>query len=202
MRSPRWNWSSCRTCSSTRPPRWRTCSSRAPRSWRRTARSPTPSAASTACARHAPAQRQAGVAGRGRAVGRTRRTDALRRRLADHGRDRGAHAHVRRCVVRQARRGGQRAVAVQRGAPHSARRSCTRARSCVASAGSPPRRTCPPTRRAPAGSRCCSPPAASSASTTWARRPAAPPTSRGTAKTCSRSTRTTPKSAASATATR
>ena len=43
--------SSSRTCSSTRRPSSPTCSCRARRSWRRTARSPTPSAGSTGCAR-------------------------------------------------------------------------------------------------------------------------------------------------------
>ena len=52
----------------------------------------------------------------------------------------------------------------------------------------------------PALSRSCSPPAASSASTMSARRPAAPPTSFGTRRTGSKSIRTTPNSAASATA--
>ena len=50
-RSSRWTSSWCRTCSSTRRRPSRTCSSRAPRSSRRTAPSPTPSAASTACVR-------------------------------------------------------------------------------------------------------------------------------------------------------
>ena len=49
--SRRWSASSCRTSSSTRPPSTRMSSSRARRSSRRTARSPTPSAASAACAR-------------------------------------------------------------------------------------------------------------------------------------------------------
>jgi formate dehydrogenase major subunit len=47
----RWTSSSCRTCSSTRPPASPTCSCRARRSSRRTARSPTPSAGSTGSAR-------------------------------------------------------------------------------------------------------------------------------------------------------
>ena len=46
-----WNAWWCRTCSSTRRRSSRTCSCPAPRSWRRTAPSPTPSAASRACAR-------------------------------------------------------------------------------------------------------------------------------------------------------
>ena len=41
----RWNASSCRTCSSTRPRTTPMCSCRARPSWRRTAPSPTPSAA-------------------------------------------------------------------------------------------------------------------------------------------------------------
>ena len=47
----RWNASSCRTCSSTRPRTTPTSSCRARPSWKRTAPSPTPSAASSACAR-------------------------------------------------------------------------------------------------------------------------------------------------------
>ena len=47
----RWSSSSCRTCSSTRPRSSPTCSCPGRRSWRRTARSPTPSAGSTGCAR-------------------------------------------------------------------------------------------------------------------------------------------------------
>ena len=58
-----------------------------------------------------------------------------------------------------------------------------------------------PTRRPARASRCCSPPAASSASTMSARRRGAPRTSSGTRRTCSRSIRTMPRSAASATAT-
>ena len=50
-RSRRWSSSSCRTCSSTRPPSSPTCSCPARRSWRRTAPSPTPSAGSTGSAR-------------------------------------------------------------------------------------------------------------------------------------------------------
>ena len=49
--SRRWNASSCTTSSSTRPPTTRMSSCRARPSWRRTAPSPTPSAASTWCAR-------------------------------------------------------------------------------------------------------------------------------------------------------
>ncbi len=47
----RWSASSCRTSSSTRRRSSRTSSCPAPASWRRTARSPTPNAASRACAR-------------------------------------------------------------------------------------------------------------------------------------------------------
>ena len=47
----RWNASSCRTSSSTRPPTTPMCSCRARPSSRRTAPSPMPSAASSACAR-------------------------------------------------------------------------------------------------------------------------------------------------------
>jgi formate dehydrogenase major subunit len=46
-----WNAWWCRTSSSTKPPSTPMCSCRARRSWKRTAPSPTPSAASRACAR-------------------------------------------------------------------------------------------------------------------------------------------------------
>ncbi len=42
------------------------------------------------------------------------RPDAVRQRGRDHGRDRRAHPHVRRCVVPEARRDRQRPMAVQR----------------------------------------------------------------------------------------
>ncbi len=45
---------------------------------------------------------------------------------------------------------------------------------------------------------CCSPPAASCRSTMWVRRPGGPTTCCGTRRTCSKSTRTTPRSGASA----
>ena len=63
-------------------------------------------------------------------------------------------------------------------------------------------RICADRREAPdRASRCCSPPDASSASTMSARRRGAPTMSPGTRRTCSRSIRMMPNSAASATAT-
>ena len=73
---------------------------------------------------------QAGVAGRLRDRARYGLPDALRQRRADHGRDRGCHAHLCRCLVRPPRRGRQRAVAVQRrGTTRDADHACRRLRA-------------------------------------------------------------------------
>ncbi|MEZ5723035.1 MAG: molybdopterin-dependent oxidoreductase [Paracoccaceae bacterium] len=80
--------------------------------------------------------------------------------------------------------------------PPRARRSCMWAASCAARAGSSSRNTSRPTKRPGRASRSCSPPAASSRSTTSAPRQGAPPTTSGMIRTCSRSTPTTPNSAA------
>jgi formate dehydrogenase major subunit len=91
----------------------RTCSCPARRSWRRTARSPTPSADSDACARSSP--RRVGK-DEWQVVCRDRHRDGLPDVSyadpgRDHGRDRGDHPYLRRCVVRPPRRRGLDAVA-------------------------------------------------------------------------------------------
>ena len=56
--------------------------------------------------------------------------------VRDHGRDRRADADLRRRLLRQARRDGLGAVAVQREGAATARRSCTSTASCAARASS------------------------------------------------------------------
>ena len=56
--------------------------------------------------------------------------------VADHGRDRGAHAHVHRRQLREVRPPGLDPVALQREGAGRARRRCTWARSCAARASS------------------------------------------------------------------
>ena len=116
---------------------------------------------------------------------------------ADHGRDRAPDADVHRRELREARPARQHPVAVQRQGARGHAGHARRASSCAARAGSCSPSTSRPTSGRPGSIRCCSPPAASSPSTTSARRRAAPRTRAGTTRTCSRSIRTTPSSAAS-----
>ena len=100
-----------------------------------------------------PRDRQARVGSRLRDRAGDGLRHALRRRLADHGRDRADHADLRRGVVRPARQGRQRAVAVQRRATRRAPRSCTRTRSRAGSDSSSRRRTSRPPSAAPGATR-------------------------------------------------
>ena len=121
--------------------------------------------------------------------------------VRDHGRDRPddarpSPASPSSCSTAKARCSG-RATRRRR----TARRSCISAASCAARASSSAPNMWRRTRRPGRASRCCSPPAASSASTMSARRRGAPTTSSGTRRTGWRSIRTTPRTAASTTAT-
>ena len=159
----RWSSSSCRTCSSTRPPSSPTCS----------------------CPGTSFLEKDGTFTNAERRINRVRAGDGAARRgkqeweivceiatamgypmhydhaEPDHGRDRRAHTDVRRRLVRQARRGRQRPVAVQRRGP---RGHADHARGRVRARQGPlrrDRRTCRPTSAAPASSRCCSRPAGS-----------------------------------------
>ena len=172
-------------------------------SWRRTGRSPTPSAASTGCARSSPAkvgkdewQVACEIA---QAMGYDMHYDCGR---GDHGRDRRDHADLRRRLLR---RGSTSEGSMQwpvndaapLGTPDDARR---RVRPRQGPAGGdglradhrahhPPLPADPDHRPHP------------HASTTSARRPGVPPTTPGTPRTCWRSTRPTPRCAGSRPAT-
>ena len=126
---------------------------------------------------------------------------ALRPSVADHGRDRAADADFRRRLVRTARGDRLDPVAVQRQGADRHADHAYRTVSCAARASSSSPNMSRPTSRPVRASRCCSPPAAFSASTMSARRRAAPRMWSGTRKIAWRSIRTTPSSAACATAT-
>ena len=120
----------------------------------------------------------------------------------DHGRDRRADADLRRRHLREARRDGLGAVAVQRRRRPKARRSCTSTASCAARASSCITEYVPTDEKTgPRFPLLLTTGPHPVASTTSARRRGARRTSSGTTRTCWRSTRTTPRSAASATAT-
>ena len=135
------------------------------------------------------------------AVQRARLSDALQPSVRDHGRDRDADADLRRRLLQEARRARLGAVAVQRGgagrhADHAHQRLRARQGQVRHHRICGDRREDRPALPAAAHHR-----AHPLASTMSARRRGAPPTWSGTRRTCSRSIRTTPSSAASATAT-
>ncbi len=97
--------------------------------------------------------RQARVAGRVRDRHGDGLPDGLRAPVGDHGRDRCYDTDFRRCLLRPARRAGQRAVAVQRRRPGRDAGSCTSTASCAAGATSSTRRSSRPTSGPTASSR-------------------------------------------------
>ena len=121
--------------------------------------------------------------------------------VGDHGRGRRHHPDVRGGLVRRGSTRSARCSGRSSTPPRPARRSCTSAGSSAARASSSRRCTCRRPSARPASTRSSSPPAASSASTTSARRPGGRPTTPGTPRTSSRSTRPTPRCAASRPAT-
>ena len=145
---------------------------------------------------------KAGVGAGLRALRCARCADALRAGQRDHGRDRRAHTDVRRRVVRQARRGRQRAVAVQRSeaagyADHARGHLRTRPRQVQRHPVRSHRGALEPSLPAVVDDRSHPQPV---------QRGCADPSHRamscGTRRTSSRSIRTTPRSAGSPTATR
>ena len=77
-----------------------------------------------------------GLGSHGAAVECARLSHELHASVADHGRDRRAHAHVHRRELREARPARLHPVALQREGARRARRPCTWARSCAARASS------------------------------------------------------------------